>query len=329
MAGARPRRCAGSGRPRRRGRAGSCTRPSRSGTGWRSRGRPRRAVASRTPCPARTPSWRAGRPAPSRGATLSRRGCARRYRLPRRSRRCVPPRRIGRRRATARTCRGCRASRSRTACAAAAGREAVEESRREHFAVACAHQVHERRKRLGVQEARRAAEDDERMPVVSFGRSQGHPGEAKHRQDVGVVPFERHGEREHVDVGDGQLRLQGGEAQAGAKHLRQLLLRRQEDAFAHRVVALVEEAVHGLEAEIRHADEVGVGERQCDPQTIAVRLADAANLAAQESVRPFALLPGAHGAGSEGSRAPQPAPNRSRCDGSTSGAGAPGCRGSS
>jgi hypothetical protein len=87
--------------------------------------------------------------------------------------------------------------------AAAAGRKAGEESRREHFALADAHQVHERRERLGVQEARRAAQDNERVPVVSLGRAQGHPGEAEHRQDVGVVPLERHGEREHVDVGDG------------------------------------------------------------------------------------------------------------------------------
>ena len=224
---------------------------------------------------------------------------------------------------------GCPASRSEDRRPAAAGGQTGDQGGRQHLALADAHQVHERRERLGVQEARRAAEDDERVPVVSFGRTHRQPGEPEHRQDVGVVPLERHGERERVEVGDGQLRLQGGEAQAGTKHLGQLLLRRQEDAFADDVVALVEEAVHGLETEVGHADEVGVGECQCDAQTIAVRLADAANLAAQEGARPFSLLPGTHGAGSAGSPAPEPASNRSRCDGSTSGADALGYRGCS
>ena len=58
-----------------------------------------------------------------------------------------------------------------------------------------------------------------------------------------------------------------------AEQLGELLLRRQEDPLADDVVLGVEQAVDRLEAEVRHADPVGVRKRQGDAQAIAVRLA--------------------------------------------------------
>ena len=47
---------------------------------------------------------------------------------------------------------------------------------------------------------------------------------------------------------------------------------------------VVEQPVDGLEAEVRHPDPVGVGERQRDAQAIAVRLADVADFLGEDVV---------------------------------------------
>ena len=57
----------------------------------------------------------------------------------------------------------------------------------------------------------------------------------------------------------------------------QFLLRRQERALADDVGLVVEQPVDRLEAEVRHPDEIGVGENQGDPQPVGVRLAHVTN----------------------------------------------------
>ena len=60
--------------------------------------------------------------------------------------------------------------------------------------------------------------------------------------------------------------------------LSKLLLGGQEDSFAHDVVLRIEETVHGLEAEIGHADPVGVWERQRNAHASGVRFEDVPRL---------------------------------------------------
>ena len=89
----------------------------------------------------------------------------------------------------------------------------------------------------------------------------------------------------------GDLGFEGDGPGAGGELRGEFLFRGQEDAFADHVIALVEEAVHGLEPEVRHPDEVGVGKAECDAQTIAVRLLDVADFLGQDAASVFAKNP--------------------------------------
>ena len=60
--------------------------------------------------------------------------------------------------------------------------------------------VGEQGQRLGVHEGHGAADDDERIARGAIGRAHRHAGQPQHRQDVRVVPLERHRERDDVEV---------------------------------------------------------------------------------------------------------------------------------
>ena len=107
------------------------------------------------------------------------------------------------------------------------------------------------------------------------------PGEPEHRHDIGVVPLEGHGEGEHVEVAHRRLRLEGQQRLTSGEQSRELLLVRQEHAFTRDAFVGVEEGVDGLEAEIRHPDEVRIREAQRDAEAATVRLADESDLAGQ------------------------------------------------
>ena len=130
------------------------------------------------------------------------------------------------------------------------------------------------------------------MPFASFRRIARNAREAEHRQNVDVVPFEGDGERKDVELTDRRLRLNRDERRARRQQLGQFLFRRQEDALAHDVVLRIQQAIHGLEAEVRHPDPISIGKRQGDAQPIAVRLDDVAGLFVEGGPCALALLPG-------------------------------------
>ena len=122
----------------------------------------------------------------------------------------------------------------------------------------------------------------------------GNARQPQQREHVHVVPFEGHGERDHVEFTDGCLRLERQDRRSGGGHLRELLLRRQEKSLADDVLFVIEQPVHRLEAEVRHADPVRVRKRQSKAQTMAVRLRDEANFFSEDLPCVFALFPGFH-----------------------------------
>ena len=165
----------------------------------------------------------------------------------------------------------------------------------QHLALAGAYHVDERRQRFGIEEGDRPAEHHERMPPRALGRTQRHAREPEHRQDIGVVPLERDGEREDVHVEDGGLRFQREQTPSRADGFLEFLLGWQEHTFARHVGFRIEQAVHRLETQVGHANEVRIGERQCDAEVVSGRFADGADFARQNVERTRTFVPGLHG----------------------------------
>jgi hypothetical protein len=116
------------------------------------------------------------------------------------------------------------------------------------------------------------------MPGRALGGIAWNAREAKQGQDVDVVPLEGHREGDYVKVRDRRLRLERHEAGVCRQQFRKFLFWRQEKAFTDDVVLGVEEAVHRLEAEVGHANPIGVRKGEGDAQPISVRLDDVADL---------------------------------------------------
>ena len=135
-------------------------------------------------------------------------------------------------------------------------KERAPQRRHQHFALAGGDHVGEQRQRLGIDEGHGAADDDQRMPGRALRGVARHAGQAKQREHVDVVPFERHGEGNGVEFVDHRLRFERHERRLARHQLRQLLLGRQEHALADNVLLVVEQAVHGLEPQVRHPDPV-------------------------------------------------------------------------
>ena len=121
-----------------------------------------------------------------------------------------------------------------------------------------------------------------------------HAREPQHRHDVRVVPLERDGKRDDVEVARQGLRFQPNQRRSGRQLLFQLLFGRQEQTLAHDFVLRVEELIDGLEAEIRHPDEIGIGKGQRDAKPPGVRLAHVAHFLRERGSRLFNELPGFH-----------------------------------
>jgi hypothetical protein len=171
-------------------------------------------------------------------------------------------------------------------------REGAVERRHQRLALAGSDHIGERRQRFGIDEGYSAANDDERMARGALDRVARHAGEAEEREDVDVVPFERDGKRDDVEVPDRGLRLEREQWRPGGDQFGKLLLGRQKKPFAHDVRFGVEEAIHRLQAEIGHADPVGIREGQGDAQTGTMRLGDEANFFRECELCALALCPG-------------------------------------
>ena len=154
--------------------------------------------------------------------------------------------------------------------------------------------VGKHRERFRIHEGHGAANHHERMPRIPVRGARRQTREAQERHDIRVVPLERHGKREHVEVRDGGLRFERQQRDGRLQLRLQFLLRGQEHPLAHDVVQIVEEAVDGLEAEARHADVVRVWKGQRDAEAAAVRLAHVADLAREHVARTFAMFPVLH-----------------------------------
>ena len=172
--------------------------------------------------------------------------------------------------------------------------EGFEQRRDERLAFPNGDDVGKQRQRLGVHEGDGTADHHQRIVMCALlgtGRDAGQP---QHREHVGVVPLERHRERQDVEVADEGLRLERHERGARGLERRDLALRRQERPLAHDAVLGVEQTVDRLEAQVRHADEVGVGKGERHPQPPGVGLADVADLFGEQGLGLLAQLPLVH-----------------------------------
>ena len=168
----------------------------------------------------------------------------------------------------------------------------------QHLAFPCRDDVGKRRQRLGIDECHRAADEHQRMVRVAFGSVSRDTGQPEKRQDVHVVPFERHGERDDVELADRRLRFERDEGRFRGEQLGELLFRRQKHALAGDVVLGIQQAVNRLESEVRHPDPIGIGKGKRDPQATARWLADVAGFFRERCECAFALFPGFQWCGS-------------------------------
>jgi len=172
--------------------------------------------------------------------------------------------------------------------------ECHEQRRNQRLTFASGNDVGKQGERLGVDERHRAANHHQRVVVCPSLGARGNACEPQHRQHVGVVPLERHREGQDVEVAHQGLRLERDERGARSLQRGNLTLGGQEHALAHDVRLGIEQAVHRLEAEVRHSHEVGIGEREGHAQAPAVGLADIAHLFGQKGFGLLALLPLVH-----------------------------------
>ena len=132
------------------------------------------------------------------------------------------------------------------------------------------------------------------MLRAAFGGVARDAGKAQEREHIHVVPFERDREGDHVEIADRRLRLERQDRRPGRGQLRKLLLGRKKKPFADDVRFSVEQPVDRLEAEVGHADPVGVRKGERDSQAITVRFADEADFFGEDVPCAFALCPGFH-----------------------------------
>ncbi len=113
-----------------------------------------------------------------------------------------------------------------------------------------------------------------RVPGPAIGGPQREPRHPQHPDHVDVVALVGHREADQVEVGQRPVGLEREGRGPGAAVLVHVLGIREEDALADHVRERVEVAVDGLEAQVRHADRVGVRIDQRDGHAPAPVLAD-------------------------------------------------------
>jgi hypothetical protein len=146
-------------------------------------------------------------------------------------------------------------------------------------------EVHERRDRLRVRERAHPAHQHERVVRAAVGRAQRDAGHVQQPQDVDVVPLVRHREADHLEVGQRPLGLERQRRRRSPSHLVEVGRIGEEDALADHVAQRVQVAVDRLEAEVGHADGVGVRVDERDRDAAAPVLADRPLLLGQQDQR--------------------------------------------
>ena len=123
--------------------------------------------------------------------------------------------------------------------------------------------------RFGVGGARAAA-DDQRFILGAFDGAAGDAGEIEEIRNVDVVELGLERDADDVEIGDGVVGLEGVEGKIGSAERRRHVGHGGEGPLGQGVVAAVDEVVEDPGALVGHADLVGVGEGEGDPQRDAV-----------------------------------------------------------
>ena len=192
------------------------------------------------------------------------------------------------------------------------------------LAVAEQEAVEEVGQRLGVEGPRPAA-DDERVALVAVAREQRQVRQIEHGQDVRGGQLVGQREADDVEVRQRPPRLERGERRPLAAQLLLAVDPGGEDALGEVLLAGVDDLVEDLQALVRHAELVEVGEGQRDARGGALEvLAHGVDLAVEVLERVLdqqqfvshvahrdAPAPGASGAGS----APAPGERRGNLHG--------------
>ncbi len=118
--------------------------------------------------------------------------------------------------------------------------------------------VEEVRERLGIRDARAAADDD-RVRLAALRCEDGDPREVEHVRDVRVVHLALEREAEDVEVADGREGLDGEERDLLAPQDRLEVRPRRVRPLAGPVRAAVHDLVEDLRPRVAHPDLVGVG----------------------------------------------------------------------
>jgi hypothetical protein len=108
------------------------------------------------------------------------------------------------------------------------------------------------------------AGNDQRRVIGAVGRANGQPGKVEDVEHVGVKALVGQRERQDVELRQGQVRLQAHERVAGRAEPFLVVRPGGEDPFARRVLPRVQDVVEDPQAQVRHADLIGVGKEKAD-----------------------------------------------------------------
>ena len=146
----------------------------------------------------------------------------------------------------------------------------LDELRDHLFALANQKQIDEIGDRFGIEKNGGAAGDDQRkIAARAIGAASGNPGHPQHAQDVEIVSLEGNRKREDVEVGERTAALERDEALAAIAESFALVGVGQEGAICGDGRIGFEDVEHGLEAEVRHPEPVGVGIDDADGNVAA------------------------------------------------------------
>ena len=135
----------------------------------------------------------------------------------------------------------------------------IHEGRHDNLAFADDKGIKDRRERLRVERRTRTARNEDGIAFAALRGLRLDLAQSEQLQDVEVIHLERDGKAQHLKVIERRLCLHAHDWRARILIARDLRALRQEDALTGRIASLVQEVIDDVEAEIRHADEVGIG----------------------------------------------------------------------